>query len=122
MKVKCPCCEYEFEIQTRAPVGSGTRKAENLKMNHNRECIVEVLSKAIKPVSVREVQNELQFSKKRYVRESGNGNTGWNYHVVQADLSNLVGMGKVKMSKVIETFNSDKGWGTRTVPKYELIV
>lgn len=119
MKVKCPCCENEFEIQTRAPVGSGTRRAKELSMNFNRTCIVHILQKAIKPVSVREVQNELQ---KFFERESRNGKTGWNYHVVQADLSNLTGMGKVKMTKVIEEFNSEKGFTTRTIPKYELIV
>ena len=48
--------------------------------------------------------------------------TGWNYHVVQADLSILVGMGSVEMIRPYEheIWNEQDGHTTKGIPLYKV--
>lgn len=112
---KCDCCGHEMVI--RGSVGTGTRSSKNMKMNVNRQSILNVLLQADKPLNVRDVQARLMYSGiKRFSRRGA----GWNYHTVQADLSNLLAMKKVIMIKphAKSVYDEEEGFTTNKVPHY----
>jgi hypothetical protein len=115
--ITCPNCGYE--VPARAKLGQGTQKGKNMKMNENRQRIIEVLRESIRPLSVKQVQGRLVAKQVRRVSKRG---TGWNYHVVQADLSILVGQGTVQMKRPheLEAWDPEIGHTTKGIPLYKL--
>jgi len=113
----CPHCG--MEIQTRAKLGQGTRKAKDMKLNQNRQAILAMFWGA--PVSVRDIQQRLVDAK---IQRISNRHAGWNYHTVQADLSILLGMGEIEMIRPHqqEVFDKDHGHTTPSVPKYKRVI
>lgn len=115
--VKCPCCGYD--VPCRAKLGQGTQRGKDMKMNENRQHILDCLAIANRPLDVREVQKMLV---NRHIRRISRRGAGWNYHTVQADLSILIAMKKVEMVKPheLEEWNPIEGHTTRNVPHYRL--
>ena len=115
--VRCPHCGGE--VPTRAKLGQGTQKGKDMKMNQNRQRIVDVLIESGKPLSVRDVQQRIFDKQIKRISKRG---TGWNYHVVQADLSILVGMGSVEMIRPYEheIWNEQDGHTTKGIPLYKV--
>jgi len=115
--MRCPHCGEE--VETRAKLGSGTQKGANMKVNSNRQAIIDILQRAQKALSVRQIQELLWHGNFRRISQRG---AGWNYHTVQADLSILVGMKKVQMRRphAEERFDSNEGHTTKGVPVYEM--
>ena len=115
--VTCPHCGGEVPV--RAKLGQGTQRGKRMKLNNNRRCILRMLNESKRPLHVREVQKMLVD---KGIRRESKRHTGWNYHTVQADLSNLIGMGLVEMVKPheIQQWNSDEGYTTKNVPHYKI--
>lgn len=111
---QCPRCGHEFEVQTRAALGEGTQKARAMKVNANRQAILDVLDK---PMSVRDIQQALVI---KQIRRVSKRKTGWNYHSIQADLSNLIAMKRVEMIRPHEKeiYDKNEGHTTGGVPLY----
>lgn len=96
MSKSCPKCGYE--IDERANFGEGSKRGRNLKkLCSNKQAILRLLLETEKPLTVKEVQRTLYNSGVK--RKMHGGEVLWNYHLVQAELSLLVGAGLVKMSK-----------------------
>lgn len=115
MDVVCPHCRHVFTVTTRAKMGEGTRRGKGLKMSKNRFMILYVLRN--RKWTVQQVLSELITN--QYPRESKRG-TKWNYHTVQADLSNLVG-GKYVLMETDGTqqFNTKSGeFEVKQLPLY----
>ena len=113
--MKCPHCGKE--IETRAKLGQGTRKAKYMKLNENRKILLKILKEHPEGLEIREIQKKLFDRKIR--RESKRG-AGWNYHTIQADLSNLLGGGYVSMErKGKEVFDKEDGHTTTKIPIYK---
>ena len=115
--INCPNCKTEIPI--RAKLGSGTQRGRGMKLNENRKLILQVMADLKRPCTVRDVQAELRrLNQKRYSKR----NTGWNYHTVQADLSNLLGGGHIEMVKTVqEKFDQEEGYTTNMYPLYRLV-
>jgi hypothetical protein len=105
-------------------MGAGTRRGKYLtKLNKNKQNILNILKGfAPQPLSVREIQKILYDQNiKRYTRKDRETPTGqWNYHLVQVELSLLVGNGMVKMTKGSQETWDEKAqrFIARPVPKY----
>jgi predicted transcriptional regulator len=87
--VTCPHCGATFS--TRNPMGAGTRSATEKALSATEEQVLDALQE-LGSASVREVERYFFQNKTR--RE---GRKDWNYHLIQADLSRLVGRGLVAM-------------------------
>lgn len=112
--VTCPQCGCLVHT-SRAALGAGTQRGKGMKVNNNRNYILQVMVKIGKPCSVRDVLAGLNGQK----RESPRG-TGWNYHTVQADMSLLLGGGHIEMLKPheVEVVCEEEGHTTPGVPFY----
>jgi hypothetical protein len=121
-EIQCPNCGHRFFIKTRAKLGQGTQRGKLLTtLSKNKQNILNVL-RGLSPrtLSVRELQKILYDQNiKRYTRKDRETPTGqWNYHLVQAELSILVGAGYVKMTKGSEERWDGQRFIARPVPKY----
>lgn len=109
----CPKCGYCMEI--RASMGEGTKRGNSMTINENRQHILDLLKESKECLTVREIQHRLARSG---IKRISRHHAGWNYHTVQADLSYLLGGGKIFMRKPHEEFNSSEGFTTNKIPTY----
>jgi hypothetical protein len=120
MKTQCPKCSYVFEVVTRARLGEGTQKGKFIKnINENKQNILNIMNE--EHLTAKQVQGKLYALKIKRLRRGDKIASGeWNYHVVQAELSILVGAGLLKMSQESEEFWSDKEqkYKAKPIPKY----
>ncbi len=90
----CPYCGQKI----RRRIGEGTAVNPCKPPTENEMIVLDVL-RALGEASVRQIL--------RYLHDNGierHGNRAWNYHLVQADLSRLVGRGLVEMHRRGKTF------------------
>lgn len=104
--VKCPNCGSQVKIKTRRDEGSGTNpKWSKGKYTKNQQMLMEVLVNSDKALAVRDIGKILHLE--------GKARKGlpWNYHLIQMDLSVLVGKEVIKMERskkdFLYSFNND---------------
>lgn len=86
--VTCPNCGAEIKIRR---IGEGTSIDPATPLSANEQILLQVLQAHVEPLSVRQIERILF---ERGIRRHGRQ---WNYHLIQADLSRLVGRGLVEM-------------------------
>jgi len=124
MIVKCQRCGAESEVETRAVIGEGTRKGKDIKkLSRNKITILEIFAQQRNlRFAVREIQSKL-YAKgiKRWRRGDREQPSGeWNYHLVQAELSLLVGAGLITMTQDSKEYwdNKEQRDRARPIPRY----
>ena len=85
----CPACRQRI----RRRIGEGTAVDPNTPLSENERIVYEAL-KALRDATVRQV---LGFLHGNNIPRSGG--RPWNYHLVQLELSRLVGRGLARMRR-----------------------
>jgi len=116
---RCPNCGYN--LPTRAKIGEGTRLAERKeKLNQNQLAIGQILSESDRLLTVKQIQGILyEKGIKRYQRREKTPTGQWNYHLVQVDVSILLGLKLTIMTKTKEFFD-EHGFGAKPIPRYSM--
>lgn len=102
VEVYCPKCGHQFNVQVRAPTGSGSRKGKSLKnLTQNHVQLFHVLRKSGRHLTVHQIQKMLftAMNGQPLMYETRHGKRYWSYHLCQKTLSLLVGKGLISMTK-----------------------
>lgn len=118
--VTCDRCGHQFEVETRAPIGEGTRAAERKKkLNQNELAIGKILCESEQPLTVRQVQGILyERNIRRQRRREKVPGGAWNYHNVQIVLSMLLGAKLISATRSKEFVDEDGYYYDRPTPRY----
>ena len=114
----CPNCGVQ--VEARAPIGEGTRAAEQKKrLNLNELAVGQILCDSQQPLTVRQVQGVLykQGIKRQRRREKVPGGA-WNYHMVQIALSMLLGAKLISATRSKEFVDEDQYRHAKPIPRY----
>ena len=126
MKAVCPSCGCVFQAQGRAKIGMGTQKARPLShLNRNHvQLIFVVMKNSDKKLTAHEIQRLINHGMNdgqplMYLGK-GNKESYWNYHLIQSNLSVLVGSDFLSMTvPKSESWNWDlTRFETSPVPEY----
>jgi len=114
---ECPRCRFKFPA--RAKIGEGTQLAKRKKkLNQNQLGISEIFLESDRPLLTKEVQGILYKKGVKRHRRGEQAPTGeWNYHLVQAEISILLGLNLVTMTRTKEDFD-EYGFKARPIPRY----
>lgn len=96
MKATCPYCGSTFEHKRR-PDGTGTAP-DGSDITEREEWLLRFLKDYARPGDIRSIQTAI-FAK------DTTGGWSWNYHLIQATLSRLVGRQLVRMEKTGKGFS-----------------
>lgn len=109
---------------TRAAIGQGTQRGKQItRLNRNKQNILTIVrEKSPDKLTVRQVQGILYDRHQlRWQRGDKDGPTGqWNYHLVQVELSLLLGLKYIRMTRepVEQWSDSYQRHIARPVPRY----